>query len=75
MKRYQYLGYAPDVDITPVPQNGRPASAPKRIPAWAWALMVWHDSGRKGTRPANAPAKVPAWYWAWRAWRLGIRKH
>lgn len=77
VRRYVRLGAAPEPTKVPVPANGRPASAPRLIPAWAWALMKWHDAGKpEGKRPAAAPAKVPAWYWEWRAWRLGLRaKH
>jgi 6-phosphogluconolactonase len=41
--------------------------APKRIPAWAWKLLLWENRGAHGTRPG--PARLPAWYAPWMAWR------
>jgi hypothetical protein len=49
----------------------RPASAPKRIPAWAWATYRWHDD-HAGVRPVDAPPTLPAWYWEWRAWKARV---
>ena len=74
VKRYVDLGsQVPKPEPVPIPRAGRPASAPKFIPLWAWQLMVWHDGGKQGPRPLAAPAYVPKWYWEWRAWRLGLR--
>jgi hypothetical protein len=30
----------------------RPRRAPRRIPLWAWHMLAWEQSGRKGPRPA-----------------------
>jgi Rv2525c-like, glycoside hydrolase-like domain len=46
----------------------RPAKTPRALPAWAWKLFRWQQSGRPGPRP-DAPKTVPAWYWRWAAWR------
>jgi len=74
--KYGEQGDVPDVGVVRVPsRTDRPADAPEKIPAWAWELMVWHDSARRGPRPTKAPRSVPQWYWAWRAWRLGLRQH
>ncbi len=57
----------PSITVTAEPAK-RPSSAPKRIPHWAWRILVWQDHGRTGARP-HAPTKLPAWYWAWKRWR------
>ena len=46
----------------------RPARIPKILPAWAWELFTWQQTGKVGKRPA-APKVVPDWYWRWEAWR------
>lgn len=60
--------------VAPLPP--RPATAPARIPTWAWALHSWHSTApaERGARPVAAPARVPAWYWDWRAWRLAVAR-
>ncbi len=45
----------------------RPASVPRVLPRWAWAVYDFQHG--KGSRPAAAPRKLPAWYWNWAAWR------
>jgi hypothetical protein len=58
----------------PTPTLERPASAPARIPGWAWELHRWQLTKpiARGERPASAPASVPSWYWDWRAWRMSL---
>lgn len=53
----------------------RPASAPTRIPAWAWELYDWDvtEPALRPPRPATAPKIVPAWYAEWRTWRAATR--
>ena len=46
----------------------RPRNTPKAIPAWAWRLYDWQQSGKSGPRP-QAPKIAPTWYWRWAAWR------
>jgi hypothetical protein len=46
----------------------RPATLPRAIPQWAYALYSWQHGG--GARPAAAPKKPPAWYWVWAGWRV-----
>ncbi len=46
----------------------RPATLPKAIPQWAYALYGW-QRGAGGKRPAAAPKHPPGWYWDWAAWR------
>jgi hypothetical protein len=55
----------------PIP---RPASAPARVPEWAWAMHRWHSTpaAERGARPQGAPQRLPAWYWDWREWRLSV---
>jgi stage II sporulation protein D len=50
----------------------RPATAPARIPAWAWRMLEWHGrpAAQRGPRPAAAPPALPGWYWDWRLWRV-----
>ena len=57
-----------------VVQKPRPAAAPKRIPAWAYALYRWHSqpASQRGRRPHGVPRPIPDWYWAWRSWRLSL---
>lgn len=52
----------------------RPASAPARIPAWAWELYDWEttEPALRPPRPAAAPMRPPAWYADWRAWRAAV---
>ena len=54
----------------------RPASAPARIPAWAWELYDWEatEPALRAPRPAIAPKRLPAWYAEWRAWRAAMRR-
>jgi cell wall-associated NlpC family hydrolase len=52
----------------------RPGKAPRRIPLWAWHMLAWIDSGRKGPRPSRAPTRLPAWFYWWRIWRLARTK-
>lgn len=52
--------------VVVVPSN-RPASVPRVLPRWAWAVYDFQHG--KGSRPAAAPRKLPAWYWNWAAWR------
>jgi hypothetical protein len=46
----------------------RPHDLPKTIPAWAWRLFDWQQSGRADARP-KAPRAVPDWWWRWYGWR------
>lgn len=48
----------------------RPAGAPKRIPLWAWHMLAWLKSGKKGPRPSRAPRRLPLWFHWWRLYRL-----
>lgn len=45
----------------------RPATLPRAIPQWAYALYAWQRGG--GKRPAAAPKRPPDWYWVWAGWR------
>jgi hypothetical protein len=62
-------------EATAVAAPARPASAPTRIPAWAWELYDWEatEPALRPPRPAIAPQRVPAWYAEWRAWRVTLR--
>ena len=57
----------PSKPVVVIPTR-RPAKLPKALPAWAWQLFRWQQSGKTGARPA-APKIVPSWYWRWEAWR------
>lgn len=48
----------------------RPRRAPRRIPLWAWHMLAWQQSGRKGPRPSRAPKALPTWFHWWRLYRL-----
>ena len=64
----------PPSQSTPPPP--RPGSVPKKVPAWAWELEVWHTTpkGQRGPRPAGAPKKLPSWYWPWLNWRVALER-
>ncbi|MGH9917508.1 MAG: hypothetical protein ACRD6W_01345 [Nitrososphaerales archaeon] len=46
----------------------RPKKIPKRIPRWAWQLLIAQEAGKHDTR--KTPTPLPKWYAAWKAWRL-----
>lgn len=48
----------------------RPRRAPRRIPLWAWHMLAWQRSGRKGPRPSRAPKRLPGWFHWWKLYRL-----
>jgi hypothetical protein len=48
----------------------RPRRAPRRIPLWAWHMIAWQQSGKKGPRPSRAPKLLPGWYHWWKLYRL-----
>jgi hypothetical protein len=60
--------------VATAPAVERPASAPGRVPPWAWELHRWQltPPAVRGERPGGAPARLPGWYWDWRAWRLAV---
>lgn len=55
-----------------VTRRPRPEALQRRIPAWAWQLLIWRATPppQRAARPAAAPRHVPAWYWTWATWRL-----
>jgi Rv2525c-like, glycoside hydrolase-like domain len=46
----------------------RPQRLPKALPAWAWPMFEWMQSGKTGNRP-KGPKILPSWYWRWYDWR------
>lgn len=64
------------VDPQATAAPARPASAPARIPAWAWELHDWQrtDPVLRPPRPARAPKQVPRWYREWFAWRIAVSR-
>ena len=61
---------------TAVAAPARPASAPLRVPAWAWDLHDWEatEPALRPPRPANVPKVLPRWYAEWHAWRLAVAR-
>ena len=68
------LPLADHVETPATAAPARPASVPKRVPAWAWELHEWESTEPvlRGDRPAAAPLDPPRWYREWRAWRLAV---
>lgn len=51
------------------PKPGRPKTAPRRIPRWAWQLDHWLATRPKSRGKRPGPARLPGWFWPWRAWK------
>jgi hypothetical protein len=69
------LGVAEEPEPPP-PPPARPPGVPRRIPAWAWELRLWHltPKAERGPRPASAPRRLPSWYWPWFNWQQAFER-
>jgi hypothetical protein len=69
------LGEEPPT-VEPPPRPPRPPGVPRRIPAWAWELRLWHLTAKaeRGPRPDSAPRRLPSWYWPWFRWQNQLKQ-
>jgi hypothetical protein len=67
---------APAPEAPAPPKPPRPRGLPRRVPAWAWRLRVWHRAPKatRGPRPRAAPRRPPRWYWTWLDWVNAVER-